>query len=1075
MKKNLLKNFIGLLLVLSCQFAYSQSRTITGTVVAQDDGLPVPGVSVGVKGTSIGTQTSADGKYSLPVPSGATTLSFSFIGYSTAEMPIAGSTVNVRLITLNRQLTEVVVTGSGVATSKAKLGISVESVSSRNLPQAPTASIDQALVGKIPGAQISSVDGTPGARTNIVLRGINTIQRGTSPMILVDGVESGATDISLLDLSNVDHIEVVQGAASSTIYGAQGANGVIQIFTKKGQQGKPQINVSSSVAASSIINSGNVHQAKLTSFKTDASGNFVDNDGNIIALDENGTFPGVTWAFPAGNGNPTAMSNPLNIANKPYGTNLKYYDHIQQLFRTAYTTNNSVNVSGATEKFDYNIGVTNNHQQSTIRTNGYNDRTNLVSNLGIELFKGFTLRSVTQLIYNRSTLNRNLGVGNSGGLFNALNASPFYDFNQTLADGTLPFSLNSGTVSVNGSNPFYYTEYGRTRDNRVDILQNIQATYKVNKFVELAAKYGLNYSNREANYIYENQSSNIASQNLNTFISNFNGDNTGELNKNTYKTTFKNFNGSATIRTDFQKDFHLNVPITTATLLQYDYRKNVYEEFDTYGLGLPSYPIYNFNQTQTQAVAFDYTEPFVTYGYVLNQKIDVGEYGGVAGGFRSDYSSAFGQGSKPFTFPNANAYIRLSSFDFWKNSGLGRRISEFKLRAAFGKAGIQPQPFDRYPTVVPQNLGTNLAFALQNASRNPNLNVEVSREIEYGTDLAINGFKGNWLSSFNLSATYWTRKGTDVIYDVAVPPSTGAGTIRNNAIELSSSGFQASLSINVLRNKDFNWNVTTNFSHQTSKIDAINGPTIILASSAGSTQLTLNPGTKIGQIYGYKALTSLTQVNQSGVRYIADADLGDYEIVNGMVVNKTTKGVQFTNEAYSFGDPNPKFNMSFINSFSYKQLSFGFQFDWVHGSHLYNQTKEWMYRDGISSDYDVPVTIGGTSAAYTAYYRSIYADYFGARNGPARNGTKDYFYEDASFVRLRNVSLAWDFSKLINNKVFRKVQLTFTGRNLLTFTKYTGFDPEISTGNSNSAFDRGVDNSSSPNLKSYQVGLNLGF
>jgi TonB-linked SusC/RagA family outer membrane protein len=1075
MKKKLLKFFIGMVMAFSSQYAQSQTRTITGVVVAQDDGLPIPGVSVAVKTTGIGTQTSAEGKYSLTVPAGATTISFSFIGYTTAELPLTGSVINVKLITANRQLTEVVVTGSGVATSKAKLGISVESVSSKSLPQAPTASIDQALVGKIPGAQISSVDGTPGARTNIVLRGINTIQRGTSPMILVDGVESGATDISLLDLSNVDRIEVVQGAASSTIYGAQGANGVIQIFTKKGQQGKPQINISSSVASSSIINSGNVHQAKLTSFKTDGSGNFVDNDGNIIALDENGTYPGVTWAFPAGNGNPTAMSNPLNIADKPYGTNLKYYDHIQQLFRTAYTTNNSVNVSGATDKFDYNIGVTNNHQQSTIRTNGYNDRTNLVSNLGVELFKGFTLRSVTQLIYNRSTLNRSLGVGNSGGLFNALNASPFYDFNQKLADGTLPFSLNSGTVSVNGNNPFYYTEYGHTRDNRVDILQNIQATYKVNKFVELAAKYGLNYSNREANYIYENQSSNIASQNLNTFISNYNGENTGELNKNTYKTTFKNFNGSATIRTDFEKDFHINLPITTSTLLQYDYRKNNYEEFDTYGLGLPSYPIYNFNQTQTQAVAFDYSEPFVTYGYVINQKIDVGDFGGVSGGFRSDYSSAFGQGSKPFTFPNANAYIRPSSFGFWKNSGLGRRIPEFKLRAAYGKAGIQPQPFDRYPVLVPQNLGSNLAFALQNASKNPNLNVEVSREIEVGTDFSVNGFSGAWLSTFNFSATYWTRKGTDVIYDVAVPPSTGASTIRTNALSLSSNGFQASMNINVLHSRNFNWNFTTNFSHQTSKIDAIDGPSIILASSAGSTQLTLNAGTKIGQIYGYKALTSLTQVNQSGVRYIADADLGNYEIVNGMVVDKTTKGVQFTNEAYSFGDPNPKFNMSFINSFSYKQLSFGFQFDWVHGSHLYNQTKEWMYRDGISSDYDVPVTIDGTKAAYTAYYRSIYADYFGARNGPARNGTKDYFYEDASFVRLRNVSLSYDFSSVIKSKVFRKVQLTFTGRNLLTFTKYTGFDPEISTGVSNSAFDRGVDNSSSPNLKSYQVGLNLGF
>ena len=503
--------------------------------------------------------------------------------------------------------------------------------------------------------------------------------------------------------------------------------------------------------------------------------------------------------------------------------------------------------------------------------------------------------------------------------------------------------------------------------------------------------------------------------------------------------------------------------------------KNVYKELDVYGVGLPSYAIYNLSQTKTQAVSYDYTEPVVTYGYVVNQKIDVGDWGGVAGGFRSDYSSAFGQGSKPFTFPNGNAYIRPSSFGFWKNSSLGNRIPEFKLRAAYGEAGIQPRPFDRYPVLDPSNLGTNLAFATENSSKNPSLQVEVSKEFEAGTDVAIKGFSGNWFSDFNVSATYWRRKSQNVIYAVNVPLSTGANSSLTNAISLSSHGVQASLNMTVLKSRNFTWNSTTNFSNQTSKIDAINGPAIILASAAGSTQLTLNPGTKIGQIYGYKALTSLTQTNQEGVRYIADADLGNYQIVNGRVVNIITKGVQFTNEAYSFGDPNPKFNISFINSFTYKGLSMGIQFDWVHGSHLYNQTKEWNYRDGISGDYDVPVTIGGTTAAYTAYYRSIYADYFGARNGPARNGTKDYFYEDASFVRLRNLSIGYDFSKLINNKVFRRVQLTFTGRNLITWTKYTGFDPEVSTGTSNSAFDRGVDNSSSPNLKSYQVGLNLGF
>jgi TonB-linked SusC/RagA family outer membrane protein len=1076
MKKSFLKNLMGILLALFCQYAYAQNRTITGTVTSKDDGLPIPGVSVTVKGTRTGTQTSGVGKFSLTVPPTGSTLVFTFIGFAKTEVPIgSGNVVNIALANDYKQLNEVVVTGSGVATSKARLGIAVEAISGKNLPPSPQASIEQALVGKIAGAQISSVDGTPGARTNIVLRGINTIQGGTSPMILIDGIESRSTDISLLDQSTVDHIEVVQGAAASTIYGAQGANGVIQIFTKKGALGKVKIDLSSSVAAGSYINNGNVHQAKLSSFKTDANGNFIDGSGNIIKLDEDGTYPGITWAYPSGNGNPTAMSNPLNTAHQQYGTNLKYYDHLQQLFRTAYTRNNSVAVSGGSEKSDYALTLSNNHQESNIVRNGYNDRTNLTANIGTELFKGFTIRSITQLIYTKNTLNPSFGSGGNA-IFNALNSSPFYDFNQKLPDGNYPFSLNSGTVSVNGSNPFYNLQYASKKDNRIDIIENIQADYKINKFIELSAKYGINNTHQDINYIYQNQSGNANSNDTESWVSlNNNADNTGEVDKQSNNTTFQNFNGSATIRTDFEKDFHLNIPITTSTLLQYDYRKNHLNQFLAYGYSLPSYPIYNFQQTQTQQVLQDYTEPFVTYGYVVNQKIDIGEYGGIGGGFRSDYSSAFGQGSKPFTFPNANAYFRPSSFDFWRNSSLGNRIPEFKLRAAYGKAGIQPGAFDRYPTLDPKNVGNALTFALLNAQKNPNLNVEVSREFEAGTDIGIKGFDGNWLSDINLSVTYWNRKGTNIIYDVSVAPSTGPLTLKTNAIDMSSNGIQASININVLKAKDFNWNVTTNFSHQTSKIDKINGPPIILTSAAGSTQEVLIAGAKIGQIYGYKALTSLDQKNQEGIAYIQPADYNQYEIVDGRVVNKTTKGIQFTNEVYALGDPNPKFNMSFINSFNYKNLSFNFQFDWVHGSHLYNQTKEWMYRDGISSDYDKPVTINGQTAAYTAYYRSIYADYFGARNGPARNGTKDYFYEDASFVRLRNLSVGYDFTSLIANKVFRRVVLTFAARNILTFTKYTGFDPEISSGTSNSSFDRGVDHDSTPNNKSYQLGLSLGF
>lgn len=228
--------------------AWAQDRRVIGKVTSAEDGTPLPGVSVVVKGTSKGTSTDASGIFdlSVPNPKGAV-LVFSFVGTTTQEINLGNeSEVNVSMVSDSRILTEVVVTGTGVATSKANLGIAVESISAKNLPQTPTASIDQALIGKIPGAQISSVSGNPGDPVNILLRGINSVQGGTKPLIMVDGVQVAATDINSLDLSNVDRIEVAQGAASASIYGAQGANGVIQIFTKKGKKGRTQVNFSTS-------------------------------------------------------------------------------------------------------------------------------------------------------------------------------------------------------------------------------------------------------------------------------------------------------------------------------------------------------------------------------------------------------------------------------------------------------------------------------------------------------------------------------------------------------------------------------------------------------------------------------------------------------------------------------------------------------------------------------------------------------------------------------------------------------------------------------------------------------------
>ncbi|MBD2701203.1 SusC/RagA family TonB-linked outer membrane protein [Spirosoma sp. BT702] len=1082
-----------LLVCLLWSTAWAQDRRITGKVTSAEDNLPLPGVSVVLKGTTRGANTDAAGAYSIDIPSsGAATLVYSFVGVATQEVAVGNqSVIDVKLVSDNRQLSEVVVTGVGVATDKRKLGIAVESVSSKNLPQTPTASIDQALVGKIAGAQISSGNGTPGAPVNIVLRGINTINRGTAPILLIDGVQVDATSydsngnlnnnptalLSSIDPNTIDRVEIVQGAAAATLYGAQGANGVIQVFTKKGKSGKLNIDVSSSITRSEYLNIGGLAKAQSHGFIVDGSNNVIGTSGKPLALDPNTLL----WSE-------NVQYNPLDVnnkADKPYTANLKYYDHFNYFFRPSNTYNNSIALTGGSDKIDFAISASNNQQESNVIDNGNYQRSNLMANLGLQLAKGLTFRTITQLVYTKSSIKTNDRLI----LYAINNARPFADFSALDTDGN-PAVYYGDAVGVNHNSPSFWQKYTRNDDNKVDVIQNFNLNYVVNKFLTLDAKYGINYSKQDVVTTYLNQTQNRnvrALTNTQYQGGNFATDPAGEIDNNSLTTSYQNFLASAFFSTDFQNDFKLNIPIRTSTQVSFDYRKRNFRQFYTYILGLPAYEPFTASHGSTfkvpgptpAAAGFaglpgggDYTEPFITYGYVVNQRIDFGDLAGISGGFRTDYSSAFGSGSKPFTFPRGDAYFRFSALKFWENSSIAGFFPEFKLRAAYGQAGIQPRPFDRYLILNTTTLGSTSSFYTPANQPNPALDVEVSSELEVGADLALTPSKtSNWLSSLRLSATYWSRSTDNAIFDVSAAPSSGVNSIKDNAFSLASNGFQASLNATVVRTKDFSWNLTTNFGKQTSKITAVkNNAEVVVLSSAGSSNYVLKAGEKIGQLYGYVSINRVDATDVNGKLYIPADQQSQYTVAsNGMVVNKATKQPFFSADKYSFGDPNPAFNMSFINEFTFKNfLTFGFQFDWVQSSHIYNQTKEWMYRDGIHADYANPLTIDGQTGAWTAFYRGVYAQ-------RAANGTKDYFYEDASFVRLRNVQVGFDLSRVVNLPVLRRAQLVLSGRNLLTFTKYTGFDPEISSGTGSSAWDRGTDHNTMPNLRSYQATLNIGL
>jgi TonB-dependent starch-binding outer membrane protein SusC len=1056
----------------------AQDRKVSGKVTSAEDGTGLPGVSVQIKGSNNGTTTDGSGNYSIAVPDKGI-LKFSFVGLVPKEVNITTSSViNVQLISNTQQLSEVVVTGVGTATDKRKLAISVESITSDKLPMVSNASIDQALVGKIAGAQIFSSSGSPGTPVSIQLRGVNTLLGGTGPLIMVDGVEMSSTGLNSIDPSSIERVEVVQGAASATIYGAQGANGVIQIFTKKGKVGKVKIDVSSSVSFDSPLNIGNLHQPMTHGFNTDAQGNVIDNNGKIMSQNALGVFTSPTWS----------LNDPKTNANKPYVGNVKYYDHVAQIFKNAKTINSAISVSGANEKTDYAVHLSRLSQEGTI--DGQLDRYNLSANIGIQFSDKFSARFVTQLISSDNTTNNTSNAAISSAMY----TYPFVDFNFRDADGISTLRWGPG-AGANSSNPLYRFQYQSYSTTGVDVIPSINLNYRTNKFLTLDYKYSINHSREDYIRTSRNQEGNKLSVQNNYSVGE--GLTGGKQEVFTTKTN-QNSLFTATVNTDFEKDFGMSIPIVTTIQFAFDWRKQQFNRNYLNFIGLPPFD-YNpnngnivVNGAQAQANnASEYEDKFITYGYFVNQRFEYGELAGISGGFRADYSSVFGDAKEPFFFPRGDAYLRLSKFDFFKNAIPA--FNEFKIRAAYGEAGLQPVSylFDagatgapnhylRITTLQPGTTNNGGYLAVNSTVANPGLKVEVSKETEFGLDFDLSPSKsGSWFNNLGIDFTVWNRKGTNIVWPSQLAPSSGSNSLQNNYIDLSSRGIQFSVNASIYKSDNLKWDFVTAFGTQKTFVDRIEDHKDLPLNWVSAATYVLKEGEEIGTVYGYKALTSFDQKNAEGKPYLT-GDASKYELVDGRVVEKATKNVKFTSDKYALGTTNPDFTASFTNTFKFKDyLTFGFQFDWISGAKTYNQTKEWMYSEGLHGDFDIPVTINGQNGAWSAYYKSFY-------DAAESNGTKDYFLENSSFVRLRNVSLGFDLAKFFKAKFTDRLQLTVTGRNLLTFTKYTGFDPEASnnvggnggastTAAPQSALQRGLDYWSMPNYKSVQVSLNIGF
>jgi len=1044
MRKFLMLSVSALLLTLQL---WAQ-RTITGRVT-DEQGNPIANVSVQVKGTNSGTVTGTDGTYSLNVPANGRVLVFSAIGMGTQELTIGNQvTLNTSLRTEERSLQEVVVTGVGTATSKRKVAFSVETVSGKELPQV-SQGISQALVGKVAGAQITSTSGQPGQQANIILRGINTINGGTQPMILVDGVQvlsnnlsnGSGTNVSSrladLDLNNVERIEVVQGAAAATIYGAQGANGVIQIFTKKGRRdGRVRVNLSSTTSFDNVLR-GNLELAQYHFFETDAQGFILNNSNTRLAPNRQTKV----WPVPK---QPASLVNAVN--NKPFME--QTFDNIDAVFKdNALTTNHSVSLSGGREKLDFALTLSRLNQESII-TGDYN-KSNITLNLGFELFKNFNIRSISQVAYTRNTTGTITGQNNVlSPLGTALNQRQWINLLEKDSIGNYVATPTAGETSIN---PFYSEQFRNYDQKNVRLIQNFNVNYKPFNFLELDWKVGIDN--------YDDDFRNFIAYQLNTLTPTVGvGPTSGSVAYTNTDQTLTNSLISAYIRTDFEKDFKLNIPVNSTTQISYDYRKDRIRQLGSSGTGFSAFPPYTVSTAASRSSS-ESSSDFRTFGWLINQRFEYGNLFGVSGGVRVDYSSAFGRGSKPFTFPRGDAYFNVSELL------TSRILKQLKLRGAYGEAGIQPGAYQRQVVLNTGSYGSAGYLATQLGAANPDLGVEVSKEVEAGTDVTLELGKQSF-RNVRLSATWWKRKSEGVIQNLEQSPSTGVTSYVTNALSMKSDGIQLSLDADIFNKQNFGWDFGIRFGSSKSMVDKIANGAEIPFGGGGSGEFVLREGTSVGAFFGIRPLKNVDETTSKGVRYIPSANVGNYEIVNGYVVDKNTKQVVFTTEKEQIGDPNPDFNMSFINNITFlKNFTASFQVDWIYGNQIYNQTRQWMYRDFLHSDFDVPVTINGQTGAFVAYYNSLYRT----------NSTNAHFVEDGSFIRLRDLTLRYNFTDLIKNvKFLSNASISLTGRNLFTITDYSGMDPEASAA-FNNPVRRGLDLYAFPNYRTFQVGVNLGF
>jgi len=1052
--KKLLQSLFILLFVVST--AAAQNRTITGTVTSKEDGLPLPGVSVKVKGTNIGASTGANGRFTLSVPASAASLEFSSIGFAAQTVAIGSSSVvNVALSSDSKALTEVVVTGYGTVAKKDFTG-SVARVSGDVIKDRPIQSFSQGLTGQAAGVSIVQPNGLLNNPPVIRVRGVSSISLSSFPLVVVDGIPFPTGDVSANSSANnplgdinpadIESIDILKDAASTALYGSRAAAGVLVITTKKGKTGSAKVTydgwagVNNAVRLPELLNAEQYIQSKNTAMKYALTLN-----ANVVPAsqrDANGNS-----FFPTLDGNGNAVDT-------------KWYDVI---YRTAYSQNHGVTISGGTDKTTYYLSGGLSDQNGFLKANR---------------FKRFSGRmNLTHQATDWLKLNLNMNFNNS---FNkspnsgsipgaAFNSSGLGRIAVVLAPNVRPYN-NDGSYSVSGNNigsganlvPITYVnpqviidkDLNTSETNR--FLTNLGAEIKIIEGLIAKSTYSWDRSNTE----------NIQ------FWNPINGDGfsyPGLAYNNTARRNNWNWITTLSYNKAIGDGHNLNINVSS----DIQNTRTVNWGATRQGLADPSF----FNQFQgtfTTNVAGGNgisEQAWLAYIGSINYNYK-GRYF-ISGNIRRDGNSAFYKDNQWGNFGGGSIGWEIGQEDFFKNSSLGKTVNSLRLRASYGKvgnAGIGPyQGFTTYGSGIYGPSALTWTFT---GAANKELKWETSKQTDIGLNI---GLFNNRLTA---EIDYFNKDIDNLILGVTQAPSKGipGGSILANVGSMYNKGFEFSLSGTPIRNNDFTWTSTLNFTTIKNKVTALDPSLPQLTSSTGGleTASTTIVGESISGIYAVEtrgvnpANGRRIFVNKAGreVQYLHHGGANAWTYLDGTVAAP----IGASDQKY-MANTLPTWYGGFNNTFTYKNFDVNFMFTYSGGNSIYNGSRAGLLDQRFwNNSTDVlnawtPTNTGGNIP------RVNYGD--NVSNGSSFPISANI--EKGDFLRLQTATIGYKVpSNLFSRTGISSLRVYASVNNAFIITKYTGVDPEIST-NGNSNLASGIERNSVPQGRQFTFGLSLGL